>query len=164
MPELETRPSAAQRLARLRESLLKDSAFSDVVGLSKPDRRPRWTVSGDRPARWWRLPWRSAVRPAPVVVVAAKSTEIDDLVDGLRLFSPRRVAIYPALEERPNKLLEDENYGERLRTLKDLVQDEPPGFVVTSIASLLQPVPDRATLEANTRRIRVGGIRWTRKS
>ena len=93
--------------------------------------------------------------PAPVVVVGAKSGDLDDLADSVRLFTHRRIAAYPALEERPNKLLEDENYGERLRTLKDLVHGEPPGFLITSVASLLQPVADRAALEANTRCLRV---------
>ena len=39
-------------------------------------------------------------------------------VDDLLLFTDRPVVSYPALEERPNRLLQDDNYGERLRTLK----------------------------------------------
>ncbi len=155
MPELETRPSAAQRLVGLREALLQDTALIDVVRAVEAGGAATldgvWGSSCALVAA--ALAERSS--PAPIVVVGAKSGDLDDLADSVRLFTHRRIAAYPALEERPNKLLEDENYGERLRTLKDLVHGEPPGFLITSIASLLQPVADRAALEANTRCLRV---------
>ena len=157
MPELETRPSAAQRLSLLRQSLLKDSGFADVVEAVQTGQAA--TLDGVWGSACALVAAALAERsePAPVVVVAAKSNDIDELVDGLRLFSPQRVATYPTLEDRPSMRWEDENYGDRLRTLKDLIHGDPPGFVVTSTTGLLQPTFDRKTLEANTRSIRVKG-------
>ncbi len=147
----------AQRLSLLRQSLLKDSGFADVVEAVRTGQAATLDGVWGSACALVAAALQERSQPAPVVVVTAKSNEIDDLVDALRLFSPKRVATYPTLEDRPTMRWEDENYGDRLRTLKDLIQGEPPGFVVTSIAGLLQPASDRRTLEANTRSIRVNG-------
>ncbi len=87
--------------------------------------------------------------PGPLVVVYPHIDDLDDFGDDLALFSPARPQRFPAWErETDDELVYDEIYGERLRLLKQLAGPEPPPLVVTSIQSLLQPVPSREKLAA----------------
>ncbi len=100
----------------------------------------------------------------PLVVVTPHPGEIDSLVHDLTLFTELSVAEFPAWESEPGeRVVHDEIYGERLRLLKALAgglqgegDQHPPSLVVTSIQSLLQPVPGRDALATATREIRVG--------
>jgi len=121
--------------------------------------------------------------PGPVVVVCPQQGDIDDFCDDLSLFSSATVARFPAWESDPGQeIIHDETYGERLRTLKQLLAAEegdaygrdrlskgtgaagedifavaePPKLVVTSVQSLIQPVPSRTAVADNSRRIEVG--------
>ncbi len=95
--------------------------------------------------------------PGTLVVVYPHIDDLDDFGDDLALFSPARPQRFPAWErETDDELLYDEIYGERLRLLKQLAGPEPPRLVVTSIQSLLQPVPSREKLARQTRRIARG--------
>ena len=78
------------------------------------------------------------------------------VTDDLRLVTESSVLAYPALEVRPDRALQDDNYGERLRALKRLVRDPHESLVVTSIQALLQPAPARQRLSDETRALRVG--------
>ena len=96
-------------------------------------------------------------RPGPLVVVFAHGDNADDFIDDFALFSSLPVEQFPVSESRSGEqVLRDEAYGQRLRLLKKLVHEAPPGVIVTTIQSLLQPVPRRATLAAQTRRLRRG--------
>lgn len=90
------------------------------------------------------------------VVVCPTSGAMDTVMDDIALFSDRSVLRYPALEERPNQILQDENYGDRLRALKQLLHGQAAPVVMTSIASLIQPAPARDVLVARTRLLRMG--------
>jgi transcription-repair coupling factor (superfamily II helicase) len=94
--------------------------------------------------------------PGPLVVVTPHPSDIDSLARDLAIFTEARVAEFPAWESEPGeRVLHDEIYGERLRVLKQLTSIAD--VIVTSIQSLLQPVPGRDSLAAATREIRVGG-------
>lgn len=109
--------------------------------------------------------------PGPLVVVCPHPNNIDDLAEDLCLFTDLPVAQFPAWESEPGEhLVHDEIYGKRLGILKQLAGNlvrpgsdtsvqfpgrEPP-ILVTSIQSLLQPVPSRDTLAAATQHIIVG--------
>jgi transcription-repair coupling factor (superfamily II helicase) len=116
--------------------------------------------------------------PGPLVVVAPHPGEIDALARDLALFTELPVAEFPAWESEPGeRVVHDEIYGERLRVLKGFagcrMQDAggreihktsdsssphpASSILVTSIQSLLQPVPGRDALAEATREIRVGG-------
>ncbi|MEX2310806.1 MAG: transcription-repair coupling factor [Pirellulales bacterium] len=116
--------------------------------------------------------------PGPLVVVAPHPVEIDAIARDLALFTDLPIAEFPAWEAEPGeRVVHDEIYGERLRVLKALqqrgtrseeresqVNESHASFLaprssllVTSIQSLLQPVPGREALGAATREIRVGG-------
>jgi len=99
--------------------------------------------------------------PRPLVVVTPHQDDIDDFCDDLSLFSPTRPEKFPAWEAEPGeRILHDEIFGDRLRTLKRLLDsaDDPKKvpLVVTSIQSLLQPTPSRETLAASSRRLALG--------
>ena len=146
---------------------------------SKRGMAGRSAESGGLRARWWRRRWPRSC-PGPLVVVAPHPGEIDAIARDLALFSDLPVAEFPAWEAEPGeRVVHDEIYGERLRVLKALAGCEDarmPGsegmalrlraprsshpasrILVTSIQSLLQPVPGRDALAAATREIRVGG-------
>ena len=93
----------------------------------------------------------------PFVVVCPFVGDIDDFCADLKLFSGAVIEPFPAREADPNDhLLQDESYGQRLRIIKDLLTDRSPRVLVTSIQSLLQPLPPRSIISNNTRRLAVG--------
>lgn len=101
----------------------------------------------------------AAEAPGPLVVVCPHQGDIDELVNDLSLFTDDKPERFPAWEsERGEQVVYDEIYGDRLRLLKQLQGHSPPPIVVTSIQSLLHPVPTRAALEAQTRLLRTGDL------
>ncbi len=95
--------------------------------------------------------------PGPLVLVASHGDDIDDICSDLALFTCVAPERFPAWESGPReRIVYDEIYGDRLRLLKLLQNDERPKLIVTSIQALLQPVPRRETLAAQTRRLRRG--------
>ncbi len=97
--------------------------------------------------------------PGPVVVVWPHMDDLDDFCDDLALFSPIKPQRFGAWErEEREALVYDETFAERLRLLKTLSGSEPPRLVVTSIQSLLQPVPSLEKLSRQTRGIRRGDV------
>lgn len=95
--------------------------------------------------------------PATLCVVCPHPADIDEFCDELALFTGVRVEKFPAWETLPSELIvRDEVYGDRMRLLKRLSDADPPKLVVTSIQSILQPVPPPQLLAAQTRRIRAG--------
>jgi transcription-repair coupling factor (superfamily II helicase) len=119
-----------------------------------------------------------AVTTGVLVVVCPDQDDIDGFCDDFTLFSTVSPARFPAWESEPGeRLLHDEIYADRLRTLKRLAGTgapsvgtphsarlevpakgpaDGPALVVTSIQSLLQTTPDRERLARSCRRIRVG--------
>jgi transcription-repair coupling factor (superfamily II helicase) len=107
-----------------------------------------------------------------LVIVSPHQDDADAFCDDLKLFSDLPAERFPAWEAEPGeRILHDEIYGERLRTLKRLLDatasasgagearragEAPLKLIVTSIQSLLQPTPSRDVLAANSRRLRVG--------
>ncbi|MFP6601340.1 MAG: transcription-repair coupling factor [Pirellulaceae bacterium] len=106
--------------------------------------------------------------PPLLLVVCPHPREVDQFVDDLSLFVDAETMVFPAWDSPAGEdELLDETYGDRLRTLKQLLQiqtrqdqrettDELPPVVVTSIQSLLNPVPRCEQVLGNSRTIRVG--------
>lgn len=102
-------------------------------------------------------------RTAPLVVICPRAADIDGFCDDLALFTRQTPLRFPAWQtERSERDVRDEVYGERLRTLKWLLAHKPGAdagvVVVTSIQSLLQPVPDPQSLELAARWLHVGQV------
>ncbi|MGE0759881.1 MAG: transcription-repair coupling factor [Pirellulaceae bacterium] len=95
---------------------------------------------------------------APLLVVCCRPDDAEALRDDGALFASQPFELFPAWEgERPEQILLDEVFGERLRLLKQLQQ--PPRqarAIVASIQALLQPVPSRDELGQHTRILRRG--------
>ena len=92
-----------------------------------------------------------------LVIVCPQSEDIDDFLDDLALFSPIKPETFPANGLHPIKDgVCDETFGDRLRLLKLLLGPQLPQLIVTSMASLLQPVADRARLARQTRSLHAG--------
>ncbi len=110
-----------------------------------------------------------------LVAVCPTPDDADAFCDDFALFSSATPARFPAWETEPDeRILHDEIYADRLRTLKSLigayrseaVVGEPesgpsgthavPPLVVTSIQSLLQTTPNRERLESSCRRLQRG--------
>jgi transcription-repair coupling factor (superfamily II helicase) len=153
---------AADRLRDLAAHLEQQSGFSDVVAsLLDGHGGTLGGVWGSSRA----LVAAALARPCPgpLVVVTPHPAEIDALARDLALFSDLPAAQFPAWESEPGeRVVYDEIYGDRLRVLKRLAGDPSdrgygPKLIVTSIQSLLQPVPGRDALAAATRELRVGG-------
>ena len=98
----------------------------------------------------------------PLVLVAARPVDAETLADDLQLFHARIPLRFPPWETEAERLVQDEAFGERLRTLKQLLRWEEEQrtasgtVLVTSIQSLLQPTPARDTIARSSRLLRVG--------
>ncbi|HTN77240.1 MAG TPA: transcription-repair coupling factor, partial [Pirellulaceae bacterium] len=98
----------------------------------------------------------AARAPSTLLVVSSRIAEIDVIADDLELFSASKIVRFPAWETPPSEhRIRDDIYGERLRTLKSLLEPVPPRVIACSIQSLLQSVPPRRELAAQTRRLRL---------
>jgi transcription-repair coupling factor (superfamily II helicase) len=171
------RPPVGLRLRELAAHLRDDSGFSDVVAsLEAGHGGTLGGVWGSSRALVAAALVQSC--PGPLVIVAPHPAEIDAIARDLALFTDAPVAEFPAWESEPGeRVVHDEIYGERLRVLKGLVEgwrmpdaggrerhsnSDPSSphpascILVTSIQSLLQPVPGRDSMAAARREIRVG--------
>jgi len=94
----------------------------------------------------------------PLVVALPHLADVDSFVSDYSLFSGHQAAPFPAWQTDPaERVVHDDVYGQRLRVLKSLGPGSThPQVIVTSIHSLLQPVPARDRLADATRRLAVG--------
>ena len=93
----------------------------------------------------------------PLLVVLPRISDVDDFALDLAGFSGSDPTVFPAWESLPREHdVSDEVFGGRLRALQALRGDLPPKLIVTSFPAILQPVPDRGSLERGTRVLRVG--------
>lgn len=92
------------------------------------------------------------------VLVIVKDLKVqDDLCDDLATFHMPEVGRFPAMTLSPGaNITVDQEYGDRLRMLKDLSEGKSFPITVASIQSLLQPVPSARTISEFSKTIRVG--------
>ena len=98
--------------------------------------------------------------PGTVVAVLPHTSDVSPWVEDLVSFTGERPAVFEAWETWPvptHKGKLDPATSSRLRLLQEL-QVNPPRLVVTSIAALVQPVPERADLAAGGRKLVVGEV------
>ena len=100
--------------------------------------------------------------PATLLVVCPRAADMDRLGDDMANFTAIEPLCFPAWEEEPGeRLIYDDIYSDRLRALKSLMQptlgdSDSPRLLLTSIQSLLQPVPPVDAIQLCTRTIRIG--------
>src|SRR6185295_1856183 len=161
--------AAAERMRRLERSLWENEGIGEAVA----------ELAAGRPATFDGA-WGSSCallaaalvkggqedsssppRAEYVVAVLPTQREADEFTADLELFTPQRPLLYPAWERDPDEqVVQEESFGERLRTIKRLLAKSRDGqgtqLLVTSIQALLQPSTERATIETGTRRLAVG--------
>ncbi len=157
METVVTAKSSARELHGLAAQLERQSGFAQVLAsLAEGNGGTLGGVWGSSCALVAAALKRSS--PGPLVVVLPHARDIDSFCDDLALFSDVDASMFPAWEtDAGERVLHDEIYGQRLRVLKQLRdQNEASPLVVTAIQSLMQPVPGSADLQAATRKIAVG--------
>ena len=113
----------------------------------------------------------AAKTESPLVVVCSTEREADDMAADLQFFLDGKPTTYPVWEEAGSEAgVQDEAVGDRLRTLKRLLQpkkstdadeslegSKSSSIIVASIQALMQPAPRREELAAATRSLQLGG-------
>jgi transcription-repair coupling factor (superfamily II helicase) len=156
-----TKSGPAGRLLGLAHSLAQHGGFADVVASLRAGHGG--TIGGT---------WGSAsalaaaaladavADPALLVVVLPHAADAELFPDDLCLFTTHALAVLPAPERFDDDIATaDPADAERLALVKRLTgpEDSRPRIVVTTIQSLLTPLPDPRAVEAGTRRLAVGG-------
>ena len=91
-----------------------------------------------------------------LVVVAPRSSDVEDLFADLAAFLKQEPALFPAMEGSPEQWsTTDPPFGRRLEVLKKFAAGIAPQVLVTSIEALMQPVPDTDQLREYTRLLKV---------
>ncbi|WP_439630766.1 transcription-repair coupling factor [Gemmata sp.] len=102
----------------------------------------------------------AADAPGTLLVVVANPADVSPWVEDLRSFSGLAPAVFEAWETWPagtSKGKLDPITASRLRLLQQL-STAPPKLVVTTMAALCQPVPERADLAARGRKLVAGEV------
>ncbi len=105
--------------------------------------------------------------PRTLLIAIAHPRDIDAWTDDLTSFAGAAPVVFPAWDQwpppAPPSPLEgeittgsDEVAAARMRILKQLESNEPPRFLLATIAALMQPVPDRAALASQRRSVKTG--------
>jgi len=95
-----------------------------------------------------------------VVVVLPHAADCEAFLDDLAIFTRSPAAVLPAVETTDeDPLAADPEAAARLAVVKQLTGGSPamPAILVTSIQALLSPLPDPRAIQADTRRLAVGG-------
>ena len=175
MAGLSTEKAAAERLYRLPQRIGAHEGFAEAVAALAAGRDATFDGVGGSVCALVAAEMVSRL-DVVLVVVCPRPEEIDEFCDDFSLFSSIVPDRFPAWEvDAGERILRDETYGDRLRTLKRLVDQggvaqeapapsiacarngtAPVRLVVASVQSLLQPVPERERLIAGSWRLRVG--------
>ena len=92
-----------------------------------------------------------------IVVICSSIKVQDDLVDDLTTFSELEVARFPAMTLTPGaNVTVDQEYGDRLRMLKGIVNGTISPITIASVQALAQPVPSRESIVNFSKTIRRG--------
>jgi len=156
MARAESATGASDRLRELVGCLEQHEGFAEVVASLKAGH------AGTLDGVWGSSCALSAAAfsrhaPTSLVVVCPQIAQTDDFVDDLALFTELTPERFPAWESLPSeRVIHDEVFGDRVRLLKLFEGPDPPRLLITSVQSLLEPVPDPDTLRRQTRSLRVG--------
>src|SRR5438874_33703 len=95
--------------------------------------------------------------PRTLLIVLAHPRDLDAWAEDLVSFTGLRPLVFPAWDALPTaETVLDETGSQRLRLLRQLEGDHPPRFLLTTIQAVIQPVPSRAQLAGQRKKLRVG--------
>jgi transcription-repair coupling factor (superfamily II helicase) len=161
MPELSTKPAPPVReLKDLTRLVQRAPGFPEVLAALKNGHSATvdgaWGSAGPLAAAALALH-----APRTLVIALAHVGDVDDFRDDVATFAGITPEVFPAWERSPREAAAagqsgDEVYGRRLRVVKRLGGALPPKVVVTTLQSLMQPVPTPTALARTSRTVRVG--------
>lgn len=98
--------------------------------------------------------------PQTLLVVLAHPGDLEAWHDDLYSLLGIEPLVFPAWESWPidPKALVDDTPGQRLRVMQKLASETPPKLVLSTIAALMQPVPEPAELAKRGRKLQVGKL------
>jgi len=89
-----------------------------------------------------------------ILIVTSDGKTQDRLIDDLPTFYDGSIERLPAcLTSNESTVTVDHEFGDRLRLVKSLAAGDANPIIVASVPSLLQPLPSRASLDGQSRRI-----------
>lgn len=91
-----------------------------------------------------------------MVVVTPDMDLVGDLHREVNLYSTLRVVDFPHFDFDKNQPLVDQEFGQRIGLLKEMLDGTPPKIIAAEIKSLLAACPSPETIRANSRTLRVG--------
>jgi transcription-repair coupling factor (superfamily II helicase) len=92
-----------------------------------------------------------------IVLVTSDQKAQDDLYDDLSTFISGTLARLPTCSTGIGQtVVVDQEYGDRLRLLKQILSGDQPNVIVTAVQGILQPVPSRSAVGSHSRIFRVG--------
>lgn len=91
-----------------------------------------------------------------LVVVTPDMDLVGDLHREVKLYSKQRVVDFPHFDFDQNRPLVDQEFGQRIGLLKELLNGSAPKIVAAEIKSLLAACPTAETIQSNSRTLRVG--------
>jgi len=94
-------------------------------------------------------------RTPNILIVTSDGKTQDRLIDDLPTFHDGSIERLPAcLTSNESTVTVDHEFGDRLRLVKSLAAGDANPIIVASVPSLLQPLPSRASLDGQSRRIK----------
>ena len=98
----------------------------------------------------------SILKSSPnILIVTSDGKTQDRLIDDLPTFHDGSIERLPAcLTSNESTVTVDHEFGDRLRLVKSLAAGDANPIIVASVPSLLQPLPSRASLDGQSRRIK----------
>ena len=92
-----------------------------------------------------------------LIVITQDIKTQDDLFDDLATFWSESIQRLPTCSTGIGAgVVVDQEYGDRLRMLKQLVTGNQPSIIVASVQSILQPVPSRESVAVHSQTISIG--------
>ncbi len=90
-----------------------------------------------------------------ILIITGDGKTQDRLIDDLPTFHDGSIERLPAcLTYNESNVTVDHEFGDRLRLVKSLAAGDANPIIVASVPSLLQPLPSRASLDGQSRRIK----------
>ena len=147
---------AAEQLLQLPNNLASGKDFEETVRLLKAGKSVSYDeVWGSSCA----LLVSALAKAFPHILIVTNSLKVQDNTrDDFETFFDAPIQRFPAMSLSAGEgVTVDQEYGDRLRMLKDLVADRCSPITIASIQGLVQPVPSAESIIKFSKTVRAGG-------
>ena len=155
MVEVAPQILTAERLLQLPENFASNTDFVECVAALKRQETATFdSVWGSACAL---LTASLSKHFKSILVIVGDSKTQDGLLDDLPTFFPGTVERFPSCLPGSNAgVTVDFEYGDRIRLIKSLINGDDCPIIISTVPSLLQPVPSRESIAGHSRRISNG--------